>query len=51
MAKYKDILFDSVEEGLISERVLLNELLAYLSENDCEDIANTLELSDLFNEA
>jgi len=48
MAKYRDILFDSVNEGLISERDLLNEILQYLSENDCEDIADTLELTELF---
>jgi hypothetical protein len=48
MAKYRDILFDSVNEGLISERDLLNEILQYLSENDCEDIAHTLELTELF---
>jgi hypothetical protein len=50
MVKYRDILFDSIAEGLISESALLNELLASLSENECESIADTLGLTELFYE-
>lgn len=42
------MLYDAIENGYVSESTLLQECLAYLSIDDCEDIANTLNITDYY---
>ena len=37
-------LLQCVEDGVLDKDVLIDELLAYISESDAENIINTLEL-------
>lgn len=37
-------LLQCIEDGVLDKDVLIDELLAYISENDAENIINTLEL-------
>ena len=46
---YKDMLYDEVENG--NEGIILDELLAYISEDDARDILNTLGFLDDIDES
>lgn len=37
-------LLQCIEDGVLDKDVVINELLAYISESDAENIINTLEL-------
>lgn len=37
-------LLQCIEDGILDKDVLIDELLAYISESDAENIINTLEL-------
>lgn len=44
----REMLYDAIENGYVSESTLLQECLEYLSVDDCEDIANTLDITDYY---
>lgn len=46
----REMLYDAIENGYVSESTLLQECLEYLSVDDCEDIANTLDITDYYEE-
>lgn len=39
-----EYLLQCIEDGILDKDVLIDELLAYISESDAENIINTLEL-------
>lgn len=46
----REMLYDSIENGYVSESTLLQECLEYLSVDDCEEIANTLDITDYYED-
>lgn len=46
----REMLYDAIENGYISESTLLQECLEYLSVDDCEEIANTFDITDYYEE-
>lgn len=40
----REYLLQCIEDGVLDKDVLIDELLAYISESDAENIINTLEL-------
>ena len=44
------MLYDAIENGYVSESTLLQECLEYLSVDDCEDIADTLGVTDYYED-
>ena len=44
------MLYDAIENGYIDESTLLIECLEYLSVDDCEEIANTLDITDYYED-
>lgn len=40
----REYLLQCIEDGILDKDVLIDELLAYISESDAENIINTLEL-------
>lgn len=46
----REMLYDAIENGYVSESTLLQECLEYLSVDDCEEIANTLDITDYYED-
>lgn len=46
----REMLYDAIENGYVSESTLLQECLEYLSVGDCEEIANTLDITDYYED-
>lgn len=44
----REMLYDAIENGYVSESTLLQECLECLSVDDCEKIANTLDITDYY---
>lgn len=44
----REMLYDAIENGYVSESTLLQECLEYLSVDDCEEIADTLDITDYY---
>lgn len=46
----REMLYDAIENGYISESTLLQECFEYLSVDDCEKIANAFDITDYYEE-
>ena len=50
MTNYRDIALELVEDGMVSAEDMLTMALKYMSNDDVEDMLDTIELSERFFE-